>query len=71
MECSIKLYNTHELIYLEDLKEGKLNKLPSKAKAEQLTCIDKARLVYKIGSVTDNFMKKLEERILKNLDIKR
>lgn len=69
ISSSKKLYNTHELIYQEDLKEGKLNKLPSKAKAEQITCIDKARLDHKIGSLTNNFMRKLEKRILKNLDI--
>lgn len=70
ISSSKKLYDTHELIHIEDLKEGKLNKLPSKAKSEQLTCVDKARLIYKIGSLTDNFMGKLEKRILKNLDIK-
>ena len=43
---------------------------PSKAKAEQITCIDKARLVHKIGELTPDFMKRLEKRILKNLDIK-
>lgn len=51
--------------------QGKLNKLPSKAKAEQITCIDKARLIHKIGELTPDFMKRLEKRILKNLDIKR
>jgi mRNA-degrading endonuclease toxin of MazEF toxin-antitoxin module len=70
ISSSKKLYNTHEVIREEDIKEGKLNKLPSKAKAEQLTCVDKARLVHKVGSVTDNFMMRLEKRILKNLDIK-
>lgn len=70
ISSSKKLYNTHELIYLKDLKEGKLNKVPSKAKAEQLTCVDKARLIYKIGCVTDDFMLRLEKRILKNIDIK-
>ena len=44
--------------------------MPSKAKGDQLTCIDKARMLYKIGSVTDDFMKRLEKRIMKNLDIK-
>lgn len=70
ISSSKKLYNTHELIHLKDLREGKLNKLPSKAKAEQLTCIDKTRLIYKIGCVTDDFMLRLEKRILKNIDIK-
>ena len=53
-----------------DIKTGKLDKLPSKAKGDQLTCIDKARMLYKIGSVTDDFMQRLEKRIMKNLDIK-
>ena len=70
ISSSKKLYTTHELIYSSDLQTGKLNKLPSKAKAEQLTCVDKSRLIYKIGNVTDNFMLRLEKRILKNLDIK-
>ena len=70
ISSSPKLYKTHEKINKEDIEIGKLNKLPSKAKAEQLTCIDKARMLYKIGKVTDEFMKRLEKRIIKNLDIK-
>lgn len=70
ISSSPKLYSTHERIKEEDIKTGKLDKLPSKAKADQLTCIDKARMLYKIGSVTDDFMKRLEKRIIKNLDIK-
>ena len=52
-----------------DIQQGQLNKLPSKAKAEQITCIDKARLIHKIGELTPDFMERLEKRILKNLDI--
>lgn len=70
ISSSPKLYPTHERIQEEDIKTGKLDKLPSKAKTDQLTCIDKARMLYKIGSVTDEFMKRLEKRIIKNLDIK-
>lgn len=70
ISSSPKLYQTHEKIKEEDIKTGKLDKLPSKAKADQLTCIDKARMLYKIGSVTDDFMGRLEKRIVKNLDIK-
>ena len=33
-------------------------------------CIDKVRMIYIIGSVTDKFMTRLEKRIIKNLDIK-
>lgn len=70
ISSSPKLYSTHEKLQEIDIKTGKLDKLPSKAKADQLTCIDKARMLYKIGSVTDEFMQRLEKRILKNLDIK-
>ena len=70
ISSSKKLYDTHEKIISSDIKVGQLNKLPSKAKAEQITCIDKARLIHKIGELTPDFMKKLEKRILKNLDIK-
>lgn len=69
ISSSTKLCDTHKKILEKDLKEGKLNKLPSKAKAEQITCIDKSRLMYKIGEMTPEFMQRLEKRILKNLDI--
>ncbi len=70
ISSSPQLYSTHERILETDVKEGKLDKLPSKAKADQITCIDKARMLYKIGSVTDEFIKRLEKRIMRNLDIK-
>lgn len=70
ISSSQSLYSTHKKILEKDIKEGKLNKIPSKAKTEQITCIDKARMLYKIGSVTDEFMVRLEKRIIKNLDIK-
>ena len=70
ISSSPKLYDTHEKIINSDIKNGRLDKLPSKAKAEQITCIDKARLVHKIGEVTNDFLRRLEKRILKNLDIK-
>lgn len=69
ISSSPKLYNTHEKILQEDVIEGKLNKLPSKAKAEQITCIDKARLIYKVGELSSDFIHRLEKRLLKNLDI--
>ena len=53
ISSSLKLYPTHERIQKGDIKTGKLDKLPSKAKGDQLTCIDKARMLYKIGSVTE------------------
>ena len=58
ISSSLKLYPTHERIQKGDIKTGKLDKLPSKAKGDQLTCIDKARMLYKIGSVTDDFMQR-------------
>ncbi len=69
ISSSPKLYDTHEKITINDIQLGILNKLPSKAKAEQLTCIDKSRLIHKVGEMTPDFMKRLEKRILKNLDI--
>ena len=70
ISSSTKLYNAHEKITSKDIQTGKLNKLPSKAKTEQITCIDKARLIHKIGKMTPDFMERLEKRLLKNLDIK-
>lgn len=70
ISSSLKLCDTHEKILEKDLEEGKLNKLPSKAKAEQITCIDKSRLIYKIGKMNTEFIERLEKRVLKNLDIK-
>lgn len=69
ISSSPKLYDTHEKILQEDVIEGKLNKLPSKAKAEQITYVDKARLIYKVGKLSSDFIQRLEKRILKNLDI--
>lgn len=70
ISSSPKLYDTHEKILENDIQTGKLDKLPSKAKAEQITCIDKARLVHKIGELTPDFIQRLEKRILRVLDIK-
>ena len=69
ISSSPKLYDTHEKILETDLEEGKLNKLPSKAKAEQITCIDKSRLIHKIGKMNPEFIERLEKRLFKNLDI--
>lgn len=70
ISSSKRLYDTHEKILESDIQVGRLDKLPSKAKAEQITCIDKARLIHKVGEVTPDFIKRLEKRILLNLDIK-
>ncbi len=70
ISSSAKLYDSHEKIEINDILIGKLDKLPSKAKTEQITCVDKSRLVHKVGELTPEFMIRLEERLLKNLDIK-
>ena len=69
ISSSPKLYDTHEKILSTDIQTGKLDKLPSKAKTEQITYIDKSRLIHKVGTVTPNFMIKLERRLLKSLGI--
>ena len=69
ISSSPKLYDTHEKILEDDVIEGKLNKLPSKAKAEQIISIDKSRLIHKIGKMSPDFMLRLEKRVLTNLDI--
>ena len=70
ISSSPKIYDTHEIILFEDLKNGYLNKLPSKAKVEQMICIDKARLIHRIGELTPEFMNRLARKVLKVLDIK-
>ena len=70
ISSSPKIHDTHEIILFKDLKNGHLNKLPSKAKAEQIICIDKSRLIHKIGELTPEFMNRLDRKILKVLDIK-
>ena len=71
ISSSPKLYDTQEKILASDIRVGKLDKLPSKAKAEQITCIDKSRLIHKVGELTPDFIERLEKRLLKNLDIQK
>ena len=71
ISSSKKLYTSHEKILSSDICRGKLDKLPSKAKTEQITYIDKSRLIHKIGELTPDFMCRLEMRLLKNLDIRK
>lgn len=68
ISSSSKIYDTHEILLESDVIEGKLNKIPSKAKAEQISCIDKSRLIHKIGKVSLEFIARLEKKIAKNLD---
>ena len=69
ISSSNKIYDSHEKILDKDVIEGKLNKIPCKAKAEQIMCIDKSRLIHKIGRMSDDFIKRLEVKIKINLDI--
>ena len=69
ISSSKKICNTHILINNDDVIDGKLNKIPSKAKCEQMTCIDKARLIHKIGKVSEEFMLKINKKIFRVLDI--
>ena len=69
ISSSNKLYDTHLEIKEKDIIEGKLNKIPCKAKAEQIICIDKSRLIHKIGNMSEDFIFRLENKIKQNLDI--
>lgn len=71
ISSSNKLYEGHEKITADDIQNGKLDKLPSKAKTEQIMCIDKSRLIHKVAEVTPKFITRLEKRLLKTLDIKK
>lgn len=70
ISSSSKIYDTQVIITNNDMIEGKLNKIPSKAKSEQITCVDKARLIHKVGKISDDFILRLEKKILIALDIK-
>ena len=70
ISSSTKLYAGHEKIIANDIQNGKLDKLPSKAKTEQIMFIDKSRLVHKVAEMTPEFVIRLEKRLLKTLDIK-
>lgn len=64
-----KLYSTHEKIEQEDIQKGRLDKLPSKAKTEQIHYIDKARLVHKVAELNPEAINRICNRIKKNLDM--
>lgn len=70
ISSSGKLYPTHEKILQDDIKSGRLDKLPSKAKTEQIQFIDKARLIHKVAILEDDVVERICNRIKKNLDIK-
>lgn len=69
ISSSGKLYSTHEKIELEDIKNGRLDKLPSKAKTEQIHYLDKARLIHKVAELSPESIERICDRLKKNLDI--
>ncbi|MBP3910500.1 MAG: type II toxin-antitoxin system PemK/MazF family toxin [Niameybacter sp.] len=70
ISSSGKLYPTHEKIEQEDIKQGRLDKLPSKAKTEQIQYLDKARLIHKVAELQPDKVDKIGKRVKKNLDIR-
>lgn len=64
-----KLYESHEKIEEKDIKRGRLDKLPSKAKTEQIQFIDKARFIHRVAELEDVTMERISQRLKKNLDI--
>ena len=70
ISSSGKLYDGHEKIEENDIKSGRLDKLPSKVKTEQIQFIDKARLIHKVAEFTDDAMDKISLRLGKTLDLK-
>lgn len=69
ISSSGKMYAGHEKIEAEDIKTGRLDKLPSKAKTEQIQFIDKARLVHKVAELEDTAMQRIAGRLKKTLDV--
>lgn len=70
ISSSGKLYDGHEKIEEDDIKSGRLDKLPSKVKTEQVQFIDKARLIHKVAEFTDDAMVRISLRLGKTLDLK-
>jgi mRNA interferase MazF len=69
ISSSGKLYDGHEKIEDKDIKTGRLDKLPSKAKTEQIQFIDKARLIHKVAELEDIAMQRIARRLKKTLDL--
>lgn len=67
ISSSGKLYKTHEKIESKDIKSGRLDKLPSKAKTEQIHYVDKSRLIHKVATLEDECIKKVCKRLKTNL----
>lgn len=69
ISSSTKLYPSHEKIELRDVKSGRLDKIPSKAKTEQIHYIDKSRLIHKVAELETEAVKRICDRLKKNLDV--
>ena len=69
ISSSTKLYPPHEKIEVKDIKSGKLDKIPSKEKTEQIHYLDKARLIHKVAELELEAIERICERLKKNLDI--
>jgi mRNA interferase MazF len=69
ISSSGRLYDGHEKIEKKDIKMGRLDKLPSKAKTEQIQFLDKARLIHKVAELEETAMHRIMERLKKILDV--
>lgn len=69
ISSSTKLYKTHEKIIDNDIKDGRLDKLPSKAKTEQIHYLDKARLIHKVATLKEDCILRVCNRLKNNLKL--
>lgn len=69
ISSSPKLYQPHEKIELKDIKSGRLDKIPSKAKTEQIHYLDKARLIHRVAELKPGAVERICNRLKKNLDM--
>ncbi|TJX12753.1 type II toxin-antitoxin system PemK/MazF family toxin [Tissierella creatinini] len=70
ISSNTKLYPSHEKIESKDIKNGRLDKLPSKAKTEQIHYLDKARLIHKVAELEPESLDRICKRLMNNLDVK-
>ena len=69
ISSSRRLYPAHEKIELKDIKDGRLDKLPSKAKTEQIHYLDKSRLIHRVAELEPAALERICNRLKINLDI--
>lgn len=69
ISSSPKLHKPHEKIELKDIKSGRLDKIPSKAKTEQIHYLDKARLIHRVVELKPEAVERICDRLRKNLDM--